>query len=75
MKFSNLITGLAGVALAAVLSTAAFADGPAKHQGLYVWGGLGANWAEDSDVSGTGLSGDVGYDGTGWAGAAAVGWL
>ncbi|MCZ6448637.1 MAG: porin family protein, partial [Alphaproteobacteria bacterium] len=71
MKTRNFIAGLAGVALAAMVGTAATAEGPAKHKGLYVSGALGANWANDSDVSGA--SGDVDFD-LGWVGAVAVGY-
>ncbi len=71
MKTRNFIAGLAGVALAVMVGTAATAEGPAKHKGLYVSGALGANWATDSDVSGA--SGDVDFD-LGWVGAVAVGY-
>ncbi|MEE8213691.1 MAG: outer membrane beta-barrel protein, partial [Alphaproteobacteria bacterium] len=71
MKTRNFIAGLAGVALAVMVGTAATAEGPAKHKGLYVSGALGANWANDSDVSGA--SGDVDFD-LGWVGAVAVGY-
>jgi outer membrane protein OmpA-like peptidoglycan-associated protein len=68
----NLMAGLASAALATMLGTAAYAEGPAKHKGLYVSGALGANWADDSDVSG-GASGDVDFD-VNWVGAVAVGY-
>ena len=71
MKTRNLIAGLAGVALAVMVGTAATAEGPAKHKGLYVSGALGANWATDSDVSGA--SGDVDFN-LGGVGAVAVGY-
>jgi outer membrane protein OmpA-like peptidoglycan-associated protein len=66
------MAGLAGVALAAMLGTAAYAEGPAKHKGLYVSGAVGANWANDSETSG-GLSGDVDFD-MDLVGAVAVGY-
>ncbi len=72
MKTRNFIAGLAGIALAAMVGTAATAEGPAKHKGLYVSGALGANWATDSDLSGA-ASGDVDFD-LGWVGAVAVGY-
>ncbi|MEE9291195.1 MAG: OmpA family protein, partial [Alphaproteobacteria bacterium] len=50
-----------GVALAAMVGTAATAEGPAKHKGLYVSGALGANWATDSDVSGA-ASGEIDFE-------------
>ncbi len=61
MNTRNFIAGLAGVALAAMVGTAATAEGPAKHKGLYVSGALGANWANDSDVSGA-ASGEIDFD-------------
>ncbi|MCZ6849920.1 MAG: outer membrane beta-barrel protein, partial [Alphaproteobacteria bacterium] len=73
MKTRNFIAGLGGFALAAMVGTAATAEGPAKHKGLYVSAVLGANWANDSDVSGLASSGDIEWD-TGWVGAVAVGY-
>jgi hypothetical protein len=72
MKIHNFMAGLASAALATMLGTAAYAEGPAKHKGLYVSGALGANWANDSDVSG-GASGEVDFD-VNWVGAVAVGY-
>ena len=72
MKLRHFITCLAGLALALVLVTGASAEGPAQHKGLYVFGGLGANWVDDSDISG-GASGEVDFD-TGFVGAVAVGY-
>ena len=72
MRMRNFMAGLAGAALAVMLGTAAYAEGPAKHKGLYVSGALGANWANDSDVSG-GASGEVDFD-VNWVGAVAVGY-
>ncbi len=72
MKTRNFIVGFACVALVAMLGTAATAEGPAKHKGFYVSGALGANWANDSDVSGA-ASGDIDFD-IDWVGAVAIGY-
>ena len=72
MKTRNFIAGLAGVALVAMVGTAATAEGPAKHKGFYVSGALGANWANDSDVSGAD-SGEIDFD-VNLVGAVAVGY-
>ncbi len=61
MKARNLITGLACAVLAAMVGTAAYAEGPAKNKGFYVSGAVGANWANDSDVSGA-ASGKIDFD-------------
>jgi outer membrane protein OmpA-like peptidoglycan-associated protein len=72
MTIRGLTAGLAGLALAALLASAALAQGPAKHEGLYVSGALGANWADDADVS-NGATGEIDYE-WGGLGALAVGW-
>ena len=73
MKFRQFFTGIAGLALAATLSSAAIADSMATYKGLYVSGALGANWLEDSDVSGLLPETDVDFD-IGYVGAIAVGY-
>lgn len=72
MKIRKFIVGFACVALVAMAGTAATAEGPAKHKGFYVSGALGANWANDSDVSGA-ASGDIDFD-MNLVGAVAVGY-
>lgn len=72
MIIRNFLVGVAGIALAAMLGATAYAESPAKHKGLYVWGGLGMDWAEDSKVSGAD-SGDIDFEGD-WAGAFSVGY-
>lgn len=72
MIIRNFVAALAGVALVAMLGSAAYAESPAKHKGLYVWGGLGMDWAEDSNVSGAD-SGKIDFEGD-WAGAFSVGY-
>jgi outer membrane protein OmpA-like peptidoglycan-associated protein len=74
MKIRQYIVGFAGIALAAALSSSAYADSMATHKGLYVSGALGANWLEDSDVSDLVVPFvDVEFD-TGYVGAIAVGY-
>ncbi|MCZ6638180.1 MAG: outer membrane beta-barrel protein, partial [Alphaproteobacteria bacterium] len=74
MKFHRFMIGLAAVALAATLSSAAIADSMATYKGLYASGALGGNWLEDSDVHGLGpIAVDLDFD-TGYVGAIAVGY-
>ena len=74
MKFHRFMVGLAAVALAATLSSAAVADSMATYKGLYASGAIGGNWLEDSDVDGfVPPDTDVDFD-TGYLGAVAVGY-
>lgn len=41
--------------------------------GLYIVGGLGANWLRDADTTGTGVNTKYEFE-TGWAGIVGVGW-
>ena len=60
-------TGLAAAGLAVALPAAASAQTPGWMAGVYLGAGAGWNIAEDSEIEGTGLNGDVEYD-DGYAG-------
>ncbi len=74
MTIRKVIAGVAGVVLAGMLGSGAFAESPAKHKGLYVSGAVGANWGRDADFSEPNIgSGDLEFD-LDWAWNVAVGY-
>ena len=64
--------GLGAAGLGLVLPLAASAQTPAWLSGVYVGAGVGWNIAEDSDIDGTGLNGDIEFD-DGYAGFVTIG--
>jgi outer membrane protein OmpA-like peptidoglycan-associated protein len=74
MKIRDFMAGLAGITLAASLTSAAYADSMPTYKGLYVSGAVGLNWVEDSDIGGfVPPDMDIDFD-NGYLGALAVGY-
>lgn len=72
MRIPDFLAAMAIAALVVGTASTASAQSPAKHKGLYVSGGAGVNWLEDSDISGD-VSGEIEFD-TGWMAGVAVGY-
>jgi len=64
--------GKLAIICAATLAASGHVHAADRATGTYLSGGIGANFANDSDVSGTGISTDVGYE-NGIAGVLALG--
>ena len=64
--------GKLAIICAATLATAGHVHAADRTAGTYLSGGVGANFANDSDVSGAGINTDIGYE-TGIAGVLALG--
>jgi outer membrane protein OmpA-like peptidoglycan-associated protein len=70
MLRARLLAGAALVASAILIAPDSSAQ---QTNGLYIVGGLGANWLRDADTTGTGVNTKYEFE-TGWAGIVGVGW-